>query len=199
MTIGELGFQRLLEPLWHPTLSPLIEALNDIAAKFAVDPCLVAAIARHESGWSKYAVSFDGNYGRGLMQIDAGFHAFAELLVVYVEPIELVGESVGRPGRRVNVAASVAAGAPVFDAHESLGYALEYLIAPALRHYEQRVDQVECAVAAYNAGIGGVDHAIYEGRPPASATYSPHYVANILQTRAYLASQSARNTHAPAA
>lgn len=193
MKTSDLGHQHLVEPLGHPTLSPLVEVFNQIGDEQGVDPCLLAAIAFEESSWNKLALSFDGQFGRGLMQIDAGFHEFAEDRIVYEDPVRYV-TGAGRTGKAVDVAASVANGAPVFDAHLSLDYACEQLIIPALRHFEARPDQVECAIAAYNAGIGGVDQAIARGRDPATATYGAGYVPSILATRRFLATTSSQNT-----
>ena len=184
--------QLLVEPLGHPSLSPLVQAFNQIGQETGIDPCLLAAMAEEESTWNKLAVSFDGNFGRGLMQIDAGFHAFAEEKIVYVSPVQFV-TGAGRTGKKVDVAASVANGAPVFDAHENLRYACENLIGPALKHYAGRPNAEICAIASYNAGIGGVDHALAQGRPPESATFDPTYVPSILHSLQFLTATSKAN------
>lgn len=192
MKTSDLGHVHLTDPLGHPSLSPLIQAFNEIGDEYGVDPCLLAAFAYEESCWNKLAVSFDGNFGRGLMQIDAGWHDFAEQKIVYVTPTRYV-TGAGRTGKAVDVAASVAAGAPVFDAHLSLAYACENLIVPALRHFQSRANQVECAIAAYNAGVGAVDDAFARGRGPESATYSSGYIHTILRERETLADLSRKN------
>lgn len=192
MKTTDLGHVHLCEPLGHPILSPLVATFNEIGDEQGVDPCLLAAIAYNESSWNKLALSFDGNFGRGLMQIDAGFHTFAEQNVVYVTPTRYV-DGAGRTGKAVDALASEENGALVFDAHSSLRYACENLIIPALRHYQTRADQVECAIASYNAGIGGVDSALDRGRGPESATYSNGYIDGILRVRASLADLSRKN------
>ncbi|MBD5634080.1 MAG: transglycosylase SLT domain-containing protein [Candidatus Eremiobacteraeota bacterium] len=184
--------QQLVEPLTHPSLSPLVDVFNTIGKEFDIDPCLLAAIAEEESTWNKLAVSFDGNYGRGLMQIDAGFHPFADQGVVYVEPVQWVNGG-GRSGKAVDVAASVKNGALVFDAHSNLRYACSNLLAPAFAHFAGRADCDVCVIASYNAGVAGVDAALAQGRTPESATFDPSYVAKITASHAWLLKTSAAN------
>ncbi len=184
--------QILVEPLGHPSLSVLLETFNQIGGEFDIDPCLLAAIAEEESTWNKLAVSFDGNYGRGLMQVDAAFHPFAELHIVYKTPVQWV-TGANRTGKAVNVPASVANGALVFDAHENLRYACKSILAPAFAHYASRADGEVCVIASYNAGIGGVDNALAAGLPPESATFDPSYVSKITSSQAWLAATSAAN------
>ncbi len=184
--------QILVEPLGHPSLSVLVETFNEIGQEFNIDPCLLTAIAEEESTWNKLAVSFDGNYGRGLMQVDAAFHPFAEQRVVYREPVQWI-TGAGRTGKAVDVPASVAVGAPVFDAHENLRYACSSILMPAFAHFAPRADREVCVIASYNAGIAGVDAALAAGRSPDSATYDPGYVSKITSSYGWLAATSAAN------
>ncbi|GAC1406007.1 MAG: hypothetical protein NVSMB64_11340 [Candidatus Velthaea sp.] len=184
--------QHLVEPLGHPSLCPLIDVFNEIGDEFDIDPCLLAAIAEEESTWNKLAVSFDGNYGRGLMQIDAGFHPFAEQDVVYRTPAQWV-TGANRTGKAVDVAASVSNGAPVFDAHENLRYACRSILAPAFQHFKSRSDCEVCVIACYNAGVGGVDSALAAGRSAESATYDPNYIAKITASHEWLVATSVAN------
>jgi soluble lytic murein transglycosylase-like protein len=184
--------QLLHEPLGHPSLSPLIDVFNEIGQECGIDPCLLAAIAEEESTWNILAVSFDGNYGRGLMQLDAAFHPFADADVVYKSPTQWV-TGAGRTGKLVDVAASVKNGAKVFDAHENVRYAAKNLLAPAFEHFANRADREVCVIASYNAGVGGVDSAIAGGRSPDSATFDPSYIAKITASHGWLVATSAAN------
>jgi soluble lytic murein transglycosylase-like protein len=189
--------QELVEPLGHPSLSPLVAVFNEIGQATGIDPCLLAAIAQEESTWNKLALSFDGNYGRGLMQVDAGFHPFAEQNVVYTSPLDWVSGG-GRTGKAVDVAASIDSGAPVFDAHQNLRYACESILGPAFAHFNGRADTEVCVIASYNAGVGGVDNALAAGRTPESATFDPNYVPKITASHAWLLKTSAANEAAKA-
>jgi triacylglycerol lipase len=184
--------QPLVEPLGHPSLTPLIDVFNQIGMQYQIDPCLLAAIAEAESSWNKLRVSFDGNYGRGLMQIDAGYHSFAEQNVVYEVPTRWVTGG-KRTGKAVDVAASVANGALVFDAHENVRYACTALLGPAFAHFAGRADTEVCVIASYNAGVGGVDDAIARGDSPESATYDPNYVQKITNSYSWLGATSRAN------
>jgi soluble lytic murein transglycosylase-like protein len=186
--------QLLVEPLGHVALSALVPLLNEIGQQLGLDPCLLAAIAEKESGWDALAVSFDGNFGRGLMQVDTGFHPFAEEGIVYENPIRWV-IGAGRTGKAVDVPASVANGAPVFDERKNLEYACTEILLPAFAHFSKRpeIDVDICVIASYNAGVTGVDEALNKGKPPESATFDPSYVPNILRSRAWLTSASQRN------
>jgi hypothetical protein len=168
----------------------LVPTFNGIADEYGVDPCLLAALCYEESSWNKFALSFDGDFGRGLCQIDAEYHPFAEDRIVYEFPERVVGQSVNRPGKAVDSWASAKNGAPVFDAHLSLAYACENLIVPALKHFAVRPNQVECALASYNAGISAVDRTVARGEDPRHATYGADYVDSILKMRATLAAAS---------
>ena len=171
-TARGVASQDLVEPLGHLALSPLVQVFNQVGQRYGIDPCLLAAFAEHESHFNMLTVSFGGNYGRGLMQIDAGFHSFAETGVVYEEPLRWVTGG-RRTGKTVDVTRSVANGAAVFDAHESLSYACQALLLPAFAHFAGRSNAKVCVIASYNAGVGGVDAALARGEPPESATYDP--------------------------
>ena len=171
-TARGVASQDLVEPLGHLALSPLVQVFNQVGQRYGIDPCLLAAFAEHESHFNMLTVSFGGNYGRGLMQIDAGFHSFAETGVVYEEPLRWVTGG-RRTGKAVDVTRSVANGAAVFDAHESLSYACQALLLPAFAHFAGRSNAKVCVIASYNAGVGGVDAALARGEPPESATYDP--------------------------
>lgn len=188
--------QLLKEPLGHPSLSPLIEAFNEVGTQTSIDPCLLAAIAEEESTWNRLALSFDGNFGRGLMQIDAAFHPFADQGVVYVAPARWITGG-GRTGRAVDAQKSLAEGAPIFDVQRTLLYACQNLLAPAFAQFAGRADEITCVIASYNAGITGVSQAVAAGRTPESATFDPNYVPKIVSSYAWLSETSRNNAAAP--
>ena len=182
----------LVEPLLHPSLSPLVFAINTAGAEYDIDPCLIAAIAEEESTWNPRAVSFDGNYGRGLLLVDSAFHPFAEDGVVYEDPARwIVG--VRRTGKAVDVPASIKNGAPVFDPLAILRYACANILAPAFAHFKNRPDRDICVISSYSAGIAAVDRAIARGEAPEHSTCDPAYVAKIAASRAALAGTSREN------
>lgn len=181
-----------MEPLGDPTLSPFVSLFNELGTTYDAEPCLLAAIAKKESVWRPLAVSFDGNYGRGLMQIDAAFHAFAEQGIVYKDPIEWV-VGAGRRGKAVDVPASVSDGAPVFDARKNLDYACSAIIVPAFKHYAARPDCQICVIASYNSGVAGLDACLKAGKSPESATFDPKYVPEVMASYSWLTAASVRN------
>lgn len=53
------------------------QLLEQAATQYGIDPDLLKAVAWQESRWNPNASSFDGGHGKGVMQIDDRFHAFA--------------------------------------------------------------------------------------------------------------------------
>jgi soluble lytic murein transglycosylase-like protein len=120
---------------------PQIEAA---AQKYGVNPALVAATIEWESGGNPNALSFDGGHGKGLMQIDDRWHAFA---------------------RQPNA----------LDPAANIDYGTS-MIASDLKSFP---GNLRAGIAAYNAGVGGVQGALSRGEDPSKATYSPGYIDGI--------------------
>lgn len=173
-TARRAELQDLVEPLGHAALTPLVQASNEIGYRYGIDPCFLAAFAEHESHFNKESVSFNGNYGRGLMQIDAGFHSFTEVGVVYEKPHRWVTGG-GRTGKAADVMGSIANGAAVFDTYECIAYACHALLLPAFAHFAGRSNTEICVIASYNAGVGRVDATLARWEPAKSATYDPQF------------------------
>ncbi len=53
------------------------QMLDAAARKYGIPPNILKAVAWQESTWRPNARSFDGGHGKGVMQIDDRFHAFA--------------------------------------------------------------------------------------------------------------------------
>lgn len=53
------------------------EMLAAAARKYGIPEDILKGVAYQESGWRADAKSFDGGHGKGIMQIDDRFHAFA--------------------------------------------------------------------------------------------------------------------------
>jgi hypothetical protein len=53
------------------------QMLNAASDKYGIPPNILKAVAWQESGWNPNAKSFDGQHGKGVMQIDDRFHEFA--------------------------------------------------------------------------------------------------------------------------
>ena len=53
------------------------EMLDAASKKYGIPPNILKAVAWQESGWNSKALSFDGQHGKGVMQIDDRFHDFA--------------------------------------------------------------------------------------------------------------------------
>ncbi len=54
------------------------QLLEAAAQKYSIPPDILKAVAYQESGWRPDALSFDGQHGKGIMQIDDRFHEFAK-------------------------------------------------------------------------------------------------------------------------
>jgi chemotaxis protein histidine kinase CheA len=54
------------------------QMLEAAAKKYGIPPDLLKAVAWQESTWNSKALSFDGQHGKGVMQIDDRFHQFAK-------------------------------------------------------------------------------------------------------------------------
>jgi hypothetical protein len=59
------------------------DSINKYASKYGIDPNIIRAVICVESGWNPDALSFDGQHGKGLMQIDDRFHDFAKTQDVF--------------------------------------------------------------------------------------------------------------------
>jgi hypothetical protein len=53
------------------------EMLDAASKKYGIPANVLKAVAWQESGWNPHALSFDGQHGKGVMQIDDRFHEFA--------------------------------------------------------------------------------------------------------------------------
>ena len=53
------------------------QMLDAASQKYGIPANILKAVAWQESGWNQNALSFDGHHGKGIMQIDDRFHAFA--------------------------------------------------------------------------------------------------------------------------
>jgi len=59
------------------------EMLEAAAKKYGIPVDILKAVAQQESGWNPKALSFDGQHGKGVMQIDDRFHEFAKTQDVF--------------------------------------------------------------------------------------------------------------------
>lgn len=59
------------------------EMLDAASKKYGIPPNILKAVAWQESGWNPKALSFDGQHGKGVMQIDDRFHDFAKTPEVF--------------------------------------------------------------------------------------------------------------------
>jgi hypothetical protein len=57
--------------------------LDAASEKYGIPPNILKAVAWQESGWKPDALSFDGQHGKGVMQIDDRFHQFARTQDVF--------------------------------------------------------------------------------------------------------------------
>jgi soluble lytic murein transglycosylase-like protein len=58
----------------------MLDAASD---KYGIPPNILKAVAWKESRWRPGALSFDGQHGKGVMQIDDRFHQFAKTQDVF--------------------------------------------------------------------------------------------------------------------
>lgn len=82
------GVEAAAESVALPQPTPLSRARGDrveinariekVAERVGVPADLVKAVAWQESTWNPKALSFDGQHGKGVMQIDDRFHEFAK-------------------------------------------------------------------------------------------------------------------------
>ena len=70
---------------------------------------------------------------------------------------------------------ALARSAKVFDPRANIEYGAK-LIASNLKAFP---GNLAAGIAAFNAGVGGVQSALSHGRPPSSATYSKGYISKI--------------------
>ncbi|MBI3925965.1 MAG: transglycosylase SLT domain-containing protein [Armatimonadetes bacterium] len=61
----------------NPSRTQIGDQLDETAARYGIDPNMLRAVAWQESTWRADASSFDGGHGKGVMQIDDRYHAFA--------------------------------------------------------------------------------------------------------------------------
>ncbi|HXE73124.1 MAG TPA: transglycosylase SLT domain-containing protein, partial [Candidatus Nitrosotenuis sp.] len=61
----------------NPDKAQINQMLEAAAQKYGIPPNILKAVAWQESGWNPRALSFDGQHGKGIMQIDDRFHEFA--------------------------------------------------------------------------------------------------------------------------
>lgn len=59
------------------------QMLEAASQKYGIPANILKAVAWQESGWNQNALSFDGHHGKGIMQIDDRFHAFARTQDVF--------------------------------------------------------------------------------------------------------------------
>jgi hypothetical protein len=59
------------------------QLLDQAAAQDGIPPDILKAVAWQESGWDPNALSYDGQHGKGVMQIDDRYHAFATTPAVF--------------------------------------------------------------------------------------------------------------------
>ncbi|MBM3460983.1 MAG: hypothetical protein FJX76_02675 [Armatimonadetes bacterium] len=59
------------------------QMLDAASNKYGIPPNILKAVAWQESGWNQNALSFDGQHGKGVMQIDDRFHEFARTKDVF--------------------------------------------------------------------------------------------------------------------
>lgn len=59
------------------------QMLDAASEKYGIPANILKAVAWQESGWNQKALSFDGQHGKGVMQIDDRFHAFARTSDVF--------------------------------------------------------------------------------------------------------------------
>ncbi len=66
-----------------PTKEQLNQQLDAAAEKYGIPPKILKAVAWKESTWNPKAKSFDGQHGKGVMQIDDRSHKFAKTDAVW--------------------------------------------------------------------------------------------------------------------
>jgi hypothetical protein len=59
------------------------QMLDAASEKYGIPPNILKAVAWQESGWNPKALSYDGQHGKGVMQIDDRFHQFARTQDVF--------------------------------------------------------------------------------------------------------------------
>lgn len=71
----------------NPNKQQVGQMLDAAASKYGIPPNILKAVAYQESGWRADAKSFDGQHGKGIMQIDDRFHQFARTNEVW-DPVK---------------------------------------------------------------------------------------------------------------
>ncbi len=62
----------------NPSKPQIGQQLSAAAKKYGIPENILKAVAWQESTWNARALSFDGQHGKGVMQIDDRYHAFAK-------------------------------------------------------------------------------------------------------------------------
>lgn len=71
----------------NPTKVQIKQLIEAAAVKYGIPPDILKAVAWQESAWNPKALSFDGQHGKGVMQIDDRFHKFASTPDVF-DPVK---------------------------------------------------------------------------------------------------------------
>lgn len=125
------GLQRALGALQHAAYpQKYAQPVRQYAAAYGVDPCLVWAIVRTESGFDPNADSAAG--ARGLMQITDETFAWIKLKIAPAEEVSF---------------------ADLYDPETNIRFGT-YLLSVCMQRYG---GDVSTAAAAYHSGIGKVD------------------------------------------
>jgi len=67
----------------NPSKPQIGQQLSAAAKKYGIPENILKAVAWQESTWNARALSFDGQHGKGVMQIDDRYHAFAKTPEVF--------------------------------------------------------------------------------------------------------------------
>ncbi len=67
----------------NPSKAQIGQQLEAAAEKYGIPPNILKAVAWQESTWNPQAKSFDGQHGKGVMQIDDRWHEFAKTDAVF--------------------------------------------------------------------------------------------------------------------
>lgn len=67
----------------NPSKAQIGQQLSAAAKKYGIPENILKAVAWQESTWNAKALSFDGQHGKGVMQIDDRYHAFAKTPEVF--------------------------------------------------------------------------------------------------------------------
>jgi soluble lytic murein transglycosylase-like protein len=136
----------------HPTVDKWNDLLNEICPAHKVPPNLVKAHILYESNGDPNVVSFDD--GCGLCQITAG--------------VNVIGN--GQDTKYIFQDRDI------LDPAWNIEVACRFFIAPNLARFP---DNLDAAIAAYNAGANAVEAALRGGKLPSTVTYDPQYVTHV--------------------